>query len=169
MIFTIHNKDQEKFLHKKTVDFDFKEFSKKEINDLIKTMRAIMVDADGIGLAANQIGLNFKMFVALVPILNEQGKKEGQTFYAFFNPKIIKEEKEKVLMKEGCLSVPETAGSVLRAEKVTLEAFDKHGKKVKVKAWGILAHVFQHEVDHLNGILFSDKAKELYKAKSNKE
>ena len=169
MLHTIHNKTEEKFLHKKTVDFDFAKFSKQDINKLIKAMREIMVKADGVGLAANQIGLNFKMFVALVPVINEQGKKEGQKFYAIFNPKITKEDANKVLKEEGCLSVPDMLGTVPRGERVTLEAYDKNGSKIKIKAWGILAHVFQHEVDHLNGILFIDKAKEVYKAKQVRE
>lgn len=166
MILTVEKPTEEKFLHKKTELFDFKKFTKKEINTLIKGMREIMVKADGIGLAANQIGINTKMFVALVPVINENGKKEGQKFYAIFNPVITKEEKEKHLKEEGCLSVPGKMGVVPRAERITLEAQDKNGKKIKMKAWGILAHVFQHEVDHLNGTLFIDKAEKVYSAKS---
>ena len=64
-------------------------------------------------------------------------------------------------MEEGCLSVPEIFGAVERPEKITLEGFDTGGKKIKIKAWGLLARIFQHETDHLNGILFIDKAKNL--------
>ncbi len=153
MIWTINNKEQEKFLRRKASDFDFSKHDKKEIRELIKTMRAEMVKSVGIGLSANQIGLDMRLFVA---------KADGKQ-YAIFNPDITKFSKEKVLMEEGCLSVPELYGPVERPEKITMEGYDANGKKIKIKAWGILARVFQHETDHLNGILFIDKAKSLHK------
>ena len=113
-----------------------------------------MKKADGIGLSANQIGLDFKVFVA---------QADGK-FYAIFNPKILKSSEERAAMEEGCLSVPEVFGTVIRPAKIVLEGFDKNGKKLKIKAWGLLARIFQHEVDHLNGKLFIDKAEKLYKA-----
>ena len=66
-------------------------------------------------------------------------------------------------MEEGCLSVPEIFGEVERQEKIILEGYDKNGRKIKIKAWGLLARVFQHEVDHLNGKIFIDTAKNLHK------
>lgn len=66
-------------------------------------------------------------------------------------------------MEEGCLSVPGIYGDVERPEKITLVGQDRYDKKIKIKAWGLLARVFQHEVDHLNGILFIDKAKSIQK------
>lgn len=153
-IWTIKNKEQEKFLRKKTNNFDFSKHSSKEIKDLIKKMRAAMKKANGIGLSANQIGLDLKVFIARV----------NNKFYSVFNPKIIKySEKTAALKEEGCLSVPEVFGLVERPERITLEGQDTNGKKIKIKAWDLLAKVFQHEVDHLNGILFIDKARELYK------
>lgn len=153
MVWTINNKEQEKFLRRKASDFDFSKHDKKEIRELIKTMRAEMIKSVGIGLSANQIGLDMRLFVA---------KADGKQ-YAIFNPNITKFSKEKVLMEEGCLSVPELYGPVERPEKITIEGYDANGKKIKIKAWGILARVFQHETDHLNGILFIDKAKSLHK------
>lgn len=148
-ILTTRNKTEEKFLRKKTKPFDFKSYPKKEIGSLIRQMRQIMKKADGIGLAANQVGLDFKMFVAEV-----DGK-----FYAIFNPEIAKTSKESDMLEEGCLSVPGDFDEVIRPAKVTLTGQDKNGKKIKIKAWGLLARVFQHEVDHLNGGLFIDKIK----------
>jgi peptide deformylase len=87
-IVTVAAKKDEKFLRKKTATFDFKKFDKKEINDLVMRMRRIMHAANGIGLSANQIGLNFAVFVAEVP-----DAKGGTKFYAVFNPKIEKMEK----------------------------------------------------------------------------
>ena len=160
-IVTIAEKKDEKFLRHKTEDFDFKKYTKKNISELISRMRASMRAAQGIGLSANQIGLTFKMFVAEVP-----GPKGGMKFYAVFNPKLEKVSSEKVAFEEGCLSIPLTYGTVKRPDRVTLVGFDKHGKPVKIKAWGLLARVFQHEVDHLNGTLYIDKAEEVKKAET---
>ena len=153
MIFTVNNKEQEKFLRRKTSCFDFSKHDKKEIREIIKNMRLEMTKAIGLGLSANQVGLDMRLFIA----------KAGGKQYAIFNPTITKFSKEVVIMEEGCLSVPQLYGPVERPEKVTLEGFDTSGKKIKIKAWGLLARIFQHETDHLNGILFIDKAKYLHK------
>ena len=158
-IVTVAQKKDEKFLRKKTVPFEFKNFTRKEVNDLIIRMRRIMHAANGIGLSANQIGLEFAVFVAEVP--DAQG---GTKFYAVFNPKIEKASKDAVTFEEGCLSVPGKWGEVTRAEEIVVSGYNKMGKKVKVKAWGLLSRVFQHEIDHLNGKLFIDRAKKLYTA-----
>jgi len=160
-ILTIDDKQKEKFLRQKTADFDFEKFTRKEIADLIQKMRRIMRDANGIGLSANQIGLDFKMFVAEVP--DAQGSNK---FYAIFNPALKEMDDEKKTFEEGCLSIPGKFGEVDRAERVLLAGFDKNGKAVKIKAWGLLARVFQHETDHLNGKLFIDRTKKVYDAET---
>lgn len=157
-IVTIENKKNEKFLRQKTAEFDFKKFTKAGINDLVLRMKKCMREAQGIGLSANQIGLNLKMFVAEVPTAQNKMK-----FYAVFNPKIEKFGGEKISAEEGCLSIPLTYGNVDRAEKITITGQDKNGKELRIKAWGLLARVFQHEIDHLNGNLFVDRAKEVHK------
>ncbi len=156
-IWKIADKKQEKFLRKKVSDFDFTKFSKKEVTDLVVRMRAAMRKANGIGLSANQIGLDLNVFVAEVP--DADG---GMKFYAMFNPKFEKLSEEQVIFEEGCLSVPGKWGDVERSERVTLMAQDKMGRPVKIKAWGLLARVFQHEMDHLSGKLFIDKAKSVH-------
>jgi len=156
-ILTIDVKKEDKFLRHKTADFDFAKFSKKEITALIARMRRIMHGANGIGLSANQIGLDLKMFIAEIP--DAQG---GTKFYAVFNPKIEKAGGEAAVFEEGCLSVPGKWGDVERAAQITIAGFDKNGKPAKIKAWGLLARVFQHEMDHLNGKLFIDKAKKVH-------
>ena len=93
----------------------------------------------------------FILFFALV----------NNKFYALFNPKILKSSIETLIEDEGCLSIPKTYGVVERNEKVILTAYDKSNNPIKIKAIGVLARVFQHEVDHLNGVLFIDKAKDL--------
>lgn len=156
-ILTTNNKAQEKFLRKKTADFDFKKFTQKEIGALIARMRKIMRDADGIGLAANQIGLDLNMFVA--ELHDAEG---GVKFFAVFNPKLEKGSKNTNLMEEGCLSVPSIFGEVSRMDSVTLRGFDKTGKPLIIRAKGLLARIFQHEVGHLRGGLFIDTAKSLH-------
>lgn len=157
-IWVVNEKKEERFLRKKTADFDFKKFTKKEIADLISRMRSVMRAANGIGLSANQIGLDINMFVAEVPDVDKGGTK----FYALFNPKIEKKSGETAVFEEGCLSIPGKWGYVPRAERVVLCGFDKNGKPIKIRAWGLLAHVFQHETDHLQGKLFIDRTKKVF-------
>lgn len=161
-ILTIDSTKNKKFLRKKIAEFDFSKFGRKEIKRLIEDMKKKMKTAQGIGLAANQVGIDAKVFVAQIP-----DEKGGMKFYAIFNPKIEKTSSIKETLEEGCLSVPKTYGEVERSEKITLTGYDQNGRKIKIKAWGLLARVFQHEVDHLNGILFIDKAKNIHKATSD--
>ena len=163
-IVTVAQKKDEKFLRKKTMPFDFKKFTRKEVNNLIIRMRHAMHVANGIGLSANQIGLEFSVFVAEVP--DAQG---GTKFYAVFNPKIEKMDKTTITFEEGCLSVPGKWGEVTRAEQIVVSGYNKMGKPVKVKAWGLLSRIFQHEIDHLNGKLFIDKAKKIYTSEQTSE
>lgn len=171
-IVTTDKKEGEKFLRKKTQAFSFspkgdpivdgKQFTRGEFSKLILEMRKIMKSANGIGLSANQIGLPYRLFVGQVPPIRGGENK----IYCILNPEIEKASSEKVFAEEGCLSVHGTYGSVERAEKVTLKGFDKFGKPQKIKAWGLLARMFQHEVDHLEGKLFLDRAKKVYKVEN---
>lgn len=160
-ILTIDKKNDERFLRKRTIPFpieDLKDKKKaKEIQTLVRRMRETMKKANGIGLSANQVGIPYRFFVAQVP--DSQGK---QKFYAVFNPELQKVSEEKATTEEGCLSVPETYGPVERFYRVQLAGYDPKGKKLRIKAWGLLARVFQHEVDHLDGKLFIDRAKQLH-------
>lgn len=148
-ILTINDKKDNKFLRKKTAVFDFDSFSKDELRKLINDMKKIMHDADGVGLAANQVGLGLSFFVA---------ELDGK-FYVFFNPEVIKKSEEEDVMEEGCLSIPGKSGEIKRATEITIKGFDRNGKRIKMRAWGHLAKIFQHEVDHLSGKLFTDYTK----------
>ncbi|OGY67211.1 MAG: peptide deformylase [Candidatus Harrisonbacteria bacterium RIFCSPLOWO2_02_FULL_45_10c] len=152
-IWTINNKKELGVLRGRARNFDFDSMKRSEINSLIRRMRETMRKANGVGLSANQIGLDFNLFVAQI---------EGK-FYAIFNSKITKISSETVTLEEGCLSVPEVFGNVPRSLKVTLEGFTKDGKKIKIRAWGLLARVFQHETDHLSGKVFIDRTKDIHK------
>lgn len=157
-IWQLDKKPEEKVLRKKAVPFKFNSMTKAELKGLVDFMRKKMREANGIGLAANQIGLPFSAFVAEVP----DEKNGGHKFYAIFNATLEKNGKETMDAEEGCLSVPGKYGAVERPKRVTLNGQDKNGRPVKIKAWGLLARVFQHETDHLNGILFIDKAKNIH-------
>jgi len=148
-ILKISNKKDNKFLRKKTVPFDFDSMGKEEIRKLIRDMKKVMIEADGVGLAANQIGIQKRFFV-----VDLEGK-----FYAIFNPEVTKESKTKEILEQGCLSVPEEKVEVERPSEIVLKGYDRNGKRIKIKAWGMLAHIFQHEVDHLNGKLITDYKK----------
>lgn len=152
VLYTIHKKEEEKILRTKAVPFDFSKFTKPEIRSLVKEMRLKMIEWHGVGLAANQVGMNISLFVA----------RTDEKFYAIFNPQITERSGDQLLLEEGCLSVPDIYGMTPRYEKVILQGQDQNGKKIKIKAWGLLAHVFQHETDHLAGKLYIDTATRTY-------
>ena len=164
-ILTIASKKNERFLRQKTKNVDLKKLKELNLPTLIREMKKIMRDADGVGLSANQIGLDMKLFVAEIPADHAHGKSK---FYAVLNPEIIKAESEMAELEEGCLSVPGVFGSVSRPDKIVISGFDIRGKRLKLKAWGFLARVFQHEIDHLNGKLFVDRAKSLHTIENSK-
>ncbi|MDO8470253.1 MAG: peptide deformylase [bacterium] len=155
-IVTIATKKSEQFLRTPTKPFNFSRFTKVEVRNLVKRMREAMRQASGVGLSANQIGLSWRIFVAQVP--DADGK---QKFYAVFNPTLSRPSKEFETTEEGCLSVPGKYGPTPRHYRVTLTGFDQYNRPVKIKAWGLLARVFQHETDHLDGKLFVDRAERL--------
>ncbi len=152
---------EEQFLRRRTKAFDSKLHSKKELQVLARTMRRIMKRAEGIGLSANQVGLEGRFFVAEAPIA--EGQKGRSKLHVLINPEITRVSKEMTAQEEGCLSVPGLYGTVARHEKVTIEGTDAYGKKITIRARGLLARIFQHEMDHLNGVLFIDKATEIHK------
>ncbi len=117
-----------------------------EIRQLVKDMAETMYAAPGIGLAATQVDRHIRLIVMDL-------SKEQNALRVFINPKIIAEEGEQVY-QEGCLSVPGVYEEVTRAERVTVEALDEHGKKFRLDAEGLLAVCIQHEMDHLLGKVF---------------
>ncbi len=114
-----------------------------EIKELIQVMYNTMVESHGLGVAGPRFGVSRRIFVYDVG--------EGQ--HAFINPQITSSSGEEWAI-EGCLSIPGLQGEVPRAEKVTVTGINEDGKKVKIKADGLLARVFQHEIDHLDGTMF---------------
>ncbi|MGC8879788.1 MAG: peptide deformylase [Anaerolineae bacterium] len=119
-------------------------------DDMLETMHA----ANGLGLAAPQIGVLQRLFVAHLP-KDEEDPQSGKDF-VLVNPQIVQASPESVEGVEGCLSMPSWYGRVARSEWVVVKAMNVHGKPIRIKAHGMLARVFQHEIDHLNGVLFVD-------------
>jgi len=126
------------------------------IDDMVETMRL----APGVGLAAPQV--NVLQRVIAVEFGNEDDETVEPRLYTFVNPEIVRPSKETVIGTEGCLSIPMLVGDVERSESVTIKGFSRRGQPMKIKAKGWLARIFQHEVDHLNGILFTDLALQVW-------
>jgi peptide deformylase len=133
------------------------------IDDMVETMRA----APGVGLAAPQVGVSQRVIV--VEFGDEEDEEKPRKLYTLVNPEITRLSKETVIGTEGCLSIPEYVGDVERAEAVTVKAQTRHGQPVTIKAKGWLARIFQHEVDHLDGVLFPDRAEKVYRLEDVEE
>ena len=146
------------------------------IQKLIDDMFDSLHEANGLGLAAPQIGAGLRVFVIEMPkddaddAVEAQPREKRRVAYsgeqiALVNPEIVKAEGEQI-GEEGCLSIPGYVGIVRRALKVTVKGLNRKGKEVKLTGEGLLARAFQHEIDHLDGILFTDrleKPEDLYR------
>jgi peptide deformylase len=115
---------------------------RKLIDDMVETM----VAAPGVGLAANQVGVLLRVIVV----------KTDANLYCLVNPEMVKATGEQVGL-EGCLSIPGYVGEVKRAQRVVVRGLNRHGKAVRIKGDDLLARAFQHEIDHINGVLFIDR------------
>lgn len=123
----------------------------KEVNENIKklldNMAETLYHAKGVGLAAPQVGISKRVIVVDI----------GEGLFKLVNPEIVASSGIQD-GAEGCLSLPDVVGNVKRSERVTVKALDENGDEVTIEATGYLARAFQHEIDHLNGIIFTDKA-----------
>ncbi|MBR1803059.1 MAG: peptide deformylase [Clostridia bacterium] len=145
MAIRIIREEGDEILRKKSKEVD-------EVNDKIREILDDMVETmhhyNGVGLSAPQIGLLKRLVV--IDLYDDKGPIK------LVNPKILKQEGEQEV-EEGCLSFPNEFAKIIRPAKVTIEALDENGKKIKIKADKLLAQAIAHEVDHLDGILFVDK------------
>ncbi|MEE2668558.1 MAG: peptide deformylase [Gemmatimonadota bacterium] len=128
-----------------------------ELNSLVQDMLETMYHAEGIGLAAPQIGVSLRVCVL------DLGVKEGSEagHWVLVNPMVAKTSKKTVKAPEGCLSIPEIEEVVTRFSKVTVSATDASGRPLEIEAEGLLARALQHEIDHLDGVLFIDQVSPL--------
>ncbi len=130
----------------------------KNLKHLLEGMKKTLYEADGVGLAAPQVAVSLRVFVA----------DDGESGYdEYINPVWEPADDEMILDAEGCLSVPDLSGDVNRYARVVVTYQDRRGKMHQKKAEGLLARCIQHETDHLNGILFIEKAVTLRKGKKN--
>lgn len=130
----------------------------KDLSTLIDDMFETMRQAPGVGLAAPQIDISQRVIV--VEYAEEEDEKPKS--FAVINPEIIKTSEETELGIEGCLSIPNLVGEVERFSAVVVKGLNKQGKPIKIKSSGWLARIFQHEIDHLEGILFTDRATRIW-------
>ena len=124
---------------------------KKLMDDMVETMR----EAPGVGLAAPQVNVSERVIVVELPADEEEGKPAE--LYMFVNPEIIKVSRDMEEDQEGCLSIPGYLGDVDRHTMVVVRGQDAFGKPQRVRAYDYLARIFQHEIDHLDGVLFIDR------------
>lgn len=145
-----------------------KDIGSKKIREVINRMKkALHAEEDGVAIAAPQIGEGLRIFIvsgkalALANRLKKVSTNKELEDIIFINPEIVRASKKKKKMEEGCLSIRWLYGQVERSEKITLMTYDETGKRHERGASGLLAQIFQHEIDHLNGILFTDKAENI--------
>lgn len=147
----------------------------KEVTDetrqIAERMIELMYDAEGIGLAAPQVGLSISLFVLDIPTGDKNSPDSDPPSattdaMVFINPKLLAFEGPSEPYEEGCLSLPDIRGDVLRPPIVTVEATDENGKRFKLRAGGLLARCIQHEFDHLQGILILDKMTQMSRIKN---
>ena len=131
------------------------------VEDMVETMR----QAPGVGLAAPQVGESIRLIV--VEYGDEEDEETPPKLYIVANPEITRTSTETVLGTEGCLSVPGIQGEVERFEAVTVKGLNRQGHPMTIKARGWLARIFQHEMDHLDGVLFTDRAEKLWQAEEH--
>ena len=138
------------------------------IGDMIETVR----DAPGVGLAAPQVGISERLIVVEYYEDEKAEEAEDETkkkVWVMINPEIVKASEEKVMGVEGCLSVPNLVGEVERHEAVQVKGLNRHGQPMRVKAQGWLARIFQHEIDHINGVVFTDLATKVWQPQTEEE
>lgn len=156
-------------LREKAAPVAKEEFGTPKLKKLIADMaRALDACDDGVAIAAPQIGVGKRVFLVSRRAFAIEAEEQEQlrdpkafTDKVFINPRITKTSRKKVLVPEGCLSVRWLYGNVPRHEKATIEAYDIDGKKFTLGGAGLMAQIFQHETDHLDGILFIDTAKDI--------
>lgn len=157
-----------------------KDFDSPRLKKILDDMKAAMEkEEDGVGIAAPQIGVPLRIFIVshrafefVENDINDESlhetevpsqKKQRAKDMVFINPEIIKLSRKKVWVPEGCLSVRWLYGETSRSDKATVRAYDEHGKLFTRGGSGLMAQLFQHETDHLNGILFIDHARNVEK------
>jgi peptide deformylase len=159
-------KEEHPALHSIAEEVPREEIGSPKIQKVLKDMQTALKSYNtdgfiGVAIAAPQIGIPLRIFL-VHDMSKERDPKEVIPHLVAINPKIIKLSRRMHVVGEGCLSVPEKYGAVKRARNATLRAYDEHGNEYERGAGGLLAQIFQHECDHLDGILFIDRAEKVW-------
>lgn len=154
--------DENSVLRYEAKDVSKSEFGKPELKKILDDMKEAMEkEEDGVAIAAPQIGISKKIFVVKDMAYDANNKDSKWKPLVFINPKIIKASKKMLEVEEGCLSVRPLYGTTVRHASVTIEAQDASGVKFTFGASNLIAQIFQHECDHLEGVLFIDHAENI--------
>lgn len=149
----------DKVLRQKAKPVLKKDIGSRTVHNILTRMKKVLAKEEfGVAIAAPQIGESLRIFVIAGKVFKEAESKETPPDKVFINPELIRLSRKKKEMSEGCLSVRHKYGTVLRHEKASIKALDEHGKNFTHHASDLVAHIFQHECDHLEGILYVDKA-----------
>jgi peptide deformylase len=135
----------------------------KDLQTLIQDMIETMREAPGVGLAAPQVGVSQRLIV--VEYGDDEDESVPKKLYVLANPEIVQASEEKEEGIEACLSIPRLMGEVERHTQILIKGNNRQGKPVKIKVNGWMARIFQHEIDHLEGVLFTDRASKVWRAK----
>jgi peptide deformylase len=179
---TILPQEKNPTLRDKAQKIPVEDIGSPHIQQLIKEMKALLLkEKYGVALAAPQVSEPLRLFIVSGKALardarnapDEPGSDDAPEppplpDQVYINPELVKLSRQKQDKHEGCLSVRGKWGEVPRAEKATIRAYDENGKKIERGASGFLAHIFQHEMDHLDGVLYTDKATHVYEEKDEK-
>lgn len=139
----------------------------KDLQQLIENMVETMRQAPGVGLAAPQVNVSERLIIVEYGENEEEDENAPKKLFVLVNPEITAASETMVNGIEACLSIPRLAGEVERHEQIIIKGMNRHGKPVKLKAKGWLARIFQHEIDHLEGVLFTDRASRVWRPKED--
>jgi len=155
-------------LRAKSREVGIHELSTPEMKNVLRKMtETLTLCEDGVALAAPQIAESLRIFVVSPRAWKNATPPKGESL-VYINPKIVKLSKKREILDEGCLSVRGIFGKTKRAARATVTALDENGKEFTRGAGGLLAQIFQHEIDHLDGVLFIDHATDLVKYEKEK-
>ena len=142
-------------LRERSVEVETQEITTPDFQKFLDDLLRTMISSDGVGIAAPQVGLNKRILITTI----------GSEPKVLINPTVTKASQATIETEEGCLSVPGVYGMVTRPKKVTVKAIDRHGRRIEIELKNFDATVVQHEIDHLDGILFIDKATKITRGK----
>jgi len=139
----------------------------KDFQELVTNMVDTLRDAPGVGLAAPQVAVSQRLIV--VEYGDDEDESVPKKLFVVANPEIVEKSEEMVTGVEACLSIPELVGEVDRHQKIVIKGMNRQGKPMKIKAEDWLARIFQHEIDHLDGVLYTDHTEKVWKPREGEE